>query len=97
MALASASRSTEKTSLLSLLISFYLFFLSGGIAAYAYLPSWVQDIARFVPNTYAVDALRSTLLYGSTSGILNDILLMVVAAVIGVLIGLPSMKRGLSH
>lgn len=97
VALASALRTTEKTSLSSLLIAFYLFFISGGIAAYAYLPGWVQDLARFVPNTYAVDALRSTLLYGSMSGVLNDIGLLAIAAGGGILMGLPVMRRGLAH
>lgn len=97
VALASALRTTEKTSLSALLMAFYLFFLSGGIAAFAYLPGWVQVIARMVPNTYAVEALRNTLLYGSLTGIGVDIAILAIAAGAGILIGLPAMGRGMAH
>lgn len=95
VALASTLRTTEKTSLSSLLMAFYLFFLSGGIVAYAYLPGWVQAVARFIPNTYAVDALRNTLLYHSGSSSGTDIGVLAVAAVGAVMVGIPAMRRGL--
>lgn len=76
-------------------MAFYLFFLSGGIVAYAYLPGWVQAVARFIPNTYAVDALRNTLLYHSGSSLGTDIGVLAVAAVGAVMLGIPAMRRGL--
>lgn len=97
VALASKFRSTEKTSLIAILISFYLFFLSGGIVVLAYLPPFVQIIARFVPNTYAMDLLRNALLYQSNINTGGNLLVLCIAAALGLLIGIPSMRRGLSH
>ena len=42
---------------ISILLMFYLFFLSGGIAMIAFLPAWVQTIAQFIPTHYGVHAL----------------------------------------
>lgn len=97
VALASTLRTTEKTSLSALLLAFYLFFISGGIAAFAYLPGWVQAIARFVPNTYAVDALRNTLLYGTAAGMGRDLGILSLSAGVGIALGLPAIRRGLAH
>jgi ABC-type multidrug transport system permease subunit len=79
------------------MIAFILFFLSGGIVSLAYLPEWVQIIARFIPNSYAVDVFRNTFLYGSNSGIPGDLWMLTIAAVVGLLIAFPAMRRGLGH
>ncbi|QSO48872.1 ABC transporter permease [Alicyclobacillus mengziensis] len=93
----SALRSTERVSGLSISLSFYLFFLAGGITDIAYLPRWLQEVAAYIPNTYSLDALRETMLYGSASGVLLDAGVLAVAAVITLAVGIPVMRRGLSH
>ncbi len=97
VALAARLRSMERLNPVSLLIGFYLFFLSGGVAAVAYLPAWLRVIARWVPNTYAVDALRSSLLYGTTRGVGGDLLALGIAAVVALGLGVPALRRGLAH
>jgi len=95
--LGSVLRSTEKAAQSSIMIAFFLFFLSGGIVAIAYLPGWVQAIAHFIPNPYAVNILRDTLLYGTGAGIPGDMLILLIAAVVGIVIAIPSMRRELAH
>lgn len=95
--LGSALRATERVSGVSISISFYLFFLAGGITDIAYLPRWLHAVSTFIPNTYSLDALRQTLLYESTQGILVDIGVLGLAAVIALAVGIPVMRRGLSH
>ena len=95
--LASVFRVTEKTTLTSILIAFYLFFLSGGIVSLAYLPMWVRWVATFIPNTYAVNLFRNTLLYHSSAGLTTDLLILLAAAAVGLAMGLPAMRRSLAH
>jgi ABC-2 type transport system permease protein len=95
--LGSALRATERVSGLSISLSFYLFFLAGGITDIAYLPRWLQIVSNYIPNTYSLDALRSTLLYHSTSGIGFDITALGAAALMALAIGVPVTRRGLSH
>lgn len=95
--LGSALRATERVSGLSISLSFYLFFLAGGITDVAYLPGWLQAISEYIPNTYSLDALRQTLLYGSTGGLPLDLAVLAIASVIALTIGIPVMRRGLSH
>ena len=71
--LASAVRSFERLGPASMLLSFYLFFLAGGIAAVGFLPGWLRAIAEVVPNFYGMDALRGLLLYGSAPNLGQDV------------------------
>ena len=77
--------------------SFYLFFLAGGITDIAYFPGWLQTIAALIPNTYAMDGLRSALLYGSAVGMGTNAIALLFAAIVGLVIGVPALRRGLSH
>lgn len=95
--LGSALRNTERVSGLSINLAFYLFFLAGGIADIAYLPRWLQSVAAFIPNTYALDALRSTLLYSSAHGLGLDAGALAIATAAALVIGVPLTWRGLSH
>lgn len=97
VALAASLRSSDRMNPVTINISFYLFFLSGGVVALAYLPAWLRVIARVIPNTYAVNAFRQTLLYGTTAGAATDLLWLAVAATVGLLVGVPALRRGLAH
>ena len=97
VALATRVRGVEQVNLLSFVASLYLFFLTGGIAAVQYLPNWLRGVAHVVPNTYATDALRDTLLYGTLSGTVLDVIVLAVAGLLTVGIAVPAMRRGLAH
>lgn len=90
-------RSAERLNPISAVLSFYLFFLAGGIAAVAYLPDWLRVIARAVPNSYGIDALRGALLYGTTRGLGLDLAVLLAASVVMLAIAVPSMRRSLAH
>lgn len=97
VALATRVRSLDQVNLLSFVVSLYLFFLAGGIAAVQYLPGWLRTVAHVVPNTYAIDALRDTLLYGTVSGVVLDVIVLAVACAVMLGIAVPAMRRGLAH
>jgi ABC-2 type transport system permease protein len=66
-----------------------LFFASNAIYPVAIMPSWLQVIARSNPLSYEVDALRALMLAGgtSTTGIVTDFIVVLVATIVLVLLG----------
>lgn len=97
MALAARLRSPDRLGPISSLLPISFFFLSGGIAAMAYLPTWMQAVAYVIPNTYAVHALRDALLYHSSTGVGRDLLALALLAVMALIVGVPAMRRSLEH
>lgn len=95
--MASGMRSFERLGPASMLVSFYLFFLAGGIAAVAYLPAWLRALAGVIPNFYGMDALRGLLLYGAAPHLGQDVLVLALWLVV-VLGGGPwLLRRSLSR
>lgn len=74
-------------------LSFYLFFLSGGIGAIAFLPKWVQTVAYFVPTYYGVHALQMSIFYGSTDGLARDLAVLIGTSVVAVFLGVWSLGK----
>ena len=66
-----------------------LFFASNAIYPVAIMPSWLQAIAHSNPLSYEVDALRALMLAGgtSTTGLVSDFVVMLVATIALVLVG----------
>ncbi len=95
--LASAMRSFERLGPASMLMSFYLFFLAGGIAAVAFLPGWLRAIAEVIPNFYGMDALRGLLLYGSSQNLGRDVLVLGIWLVLVLAAGPRLLHRSLSR
>jgi ABC-2 type transport system permease protein len=97
VAVAARVRIQDRMVPISINLSFYLFFLGGGIVALAYLPGWLRGVARFNPVTYAVDVLRGALLYGATPHAGTDFLVLGLSAAAALALGVPVLRRGLAH
>lgn len=71
------------------MVTMPLFFASNAIYPISMMPDWLKVISYGNPLTYVVDALRGTMIVGGASefGILLDVGLLAVMAVILVLIG----------
>ncbi len=92
-ALGAALRKYGPVTGIGINVSLYLFFLSGGIGVAAFLPAWVQAIARFTPTFYAVHALQMAVFYQSTDQLGRDLLILIATAVAGLLLGVLSLRR----
>jgi ABC-2 type transport system permease protein len=68
------------TIAVSINLSLYLFFLSGGTGVLAFEPAWLQRIASFVPLTYGVHALQMALFYNSADLLARDVLVLALSA-----------------
>lgn len=74
-------------------LAFYLFFLSGGVSVIAFLPTWVQIIAQFMPTFYGVHALQMAIFYSSTDQLGRDALVLALSAVIAIALGVTVLQR----
>jgi ABC-2 type transport system permease protein len=74
-------------------LSFYLFFLSGGVSVAAFLPGWVQAIAQFIPTFYGVHALQTAIFYQSTDQLWRDMLVLAATAAVTVTLGVLALRR----
>ena len=57
VAIGSAARRFQRVTAIGVPLSIDLFFLSGGITVTAFLPSWLQIVAHFIPTFYGTHAL----------------------------------------
>jgi ABC-2 type transport system permease protein len=94
VALGALTRRFQRVAPIGILVSFYLFFLSGGIGVAAFLPGWVQAIARFVPTYYGVHALNLAVFYSSNDQLGRDVAVMAGTAVVTVALGILALRRG---
>ncbi|MDQ6772193.1 MAG: ABC transporter permease [Candidatus Dormibacteraeota bacterium] len=75
-------------------LALYLFFLAGGISVVAFLPAWVQTVAHLTPTYYGVHALQGAIFYQSLDGFGQDVAVLVVTAVAGLVLGTLALRRG---
>ncbi len=77
-------------------VSLYLFFLSGGISVAAFLPDWVQAVARFTPTYYGVHALQMAIFYQSTDQLALDLAVLIGTAALAVTAGAMALRSKVS-
>ena len=66
---------------------FPLYFLSGALYPLDHVPNWLHTIAELNPVSYAVDALRDTLIGQTHFGLTKDLLVLTVTLVVCVAFG----------
>jgi len=66
---------------------FPLYFLSGALYPLQHVPDWLRIVAEINPMSYAVDAMRDTLIGQTHFGLLKDLVVLLVAVVVMVTFG----------
>jgi ABC-2 type transport system permease protein len=66
---------------------FPLYFLSGALYPLTHVPDWLRVVAEFNPMSYAVDAMRATLIGQSHFGLARDMFVLVLTLVVLVAFG----------
>ena len=59
----------------------------------AFLPSWLQTVAHFIPTFYGTHALQTATFYSSTEGLAQDISVLVGTAFETLALGAFSLGR----
>jgi ABC-2 type transport system permease protein len=72
---------------------FPLYFLSGSLYPLDHVPTWLKIIAEVNPMSYAVDALRDTLIGQTHFGLLKDIIVLSVTTLILFAFGVYRFRR----
>jgi ABC-2 type transport system permease protein len=92
VALGTALPRIQPVTSLSIIVAFYLFFLSGGIGVLAFEPTWLQNIAAASPLTYGVHALQQSVFYSSSDLFGRDVLVLCLSAAFAVGLGVVAMR-----
>jgi ABC-type multidrug transport system permease subunit len=74
-----------------------LFFLAGGVGVLAFEPEWLQNIAAFVPLTYANHALQMAFFYNSTDQLAKDVAVLVSVTVIVIVLSVSMVRKSRSN
>jgi len=77
-------------------VAIYLFFLAGGIGVLAFEPTWLQNIAAFVPLTYGRHALEQAVFYSASDQFGRDMAVLAFSALVTVSLGVLAMRRGIT-
>jgi ABC-2 type transport system permease protein len=93
VAIGSSARRFQRVTAIGIPLSIDLFFLSGGIAVAAFLPSWLQTVAHLVPTFYGTHALQTAIFYSSTDGLARDLSVLVGTAFATIALGVFSLRK----
>jgi ABC-type multidrug transport system permease subunit len=74
-----------------------LFFLAGGVGVLAFEPLWLQNIAAFVPLTYANHALQMAVFYNSTDLLGQDLAVLGAWTVLAIVVSIMMVKKSRSN
>ena len=96
VAIGAALRRIMPVIAVSINLSFYLFFLAGGMGVLAFEPEWLQNIAAFVPLTYGTHALQMALFYNSADLLGRDVLVLGLSSLAALALGTVMVRRGMA-
>lgn len=90
------TKEQESAQLILGLLQFPMMFLSGVLFPIEQMPSFLQTISKFLPLTYAVDALRKVMILGAgIEAVIWPILILIVLGLITLIIGVPLFEKAI--
>jgi ABC-2 type transport system permease protein len=90
------TKEQESAQLILGLLQFPMMFLSGVLFPIEQMPSFLQTISKFLPLTYAVDALRKVMILGAgIEAVIWPILILIVLGLVTLLIGVPLFEKAI--
>jgi ABC-2 type transport system permease protein len=92
--ITSFTKDQETAQMLMMTLMFPMMFLSGVFFPIQQMPWYMQDISKFLPLTYASDALRKVMVLGAgIPQITNELVILIVFGVVMIGIALPVFRR----
>jgi ABC-2 type transport system permease protein len=92
--LTSLAKDQETAQMMMMTLMFPMMFLSGVMFPLQQMPWYMQDIAKFLPLTYAADAMRKVMVLGAgVSDISTDLIILIVFGVVMIAIAVPLFRR----
>jgi ABC-2 type transport system permease protein len=92
--LTSLAKDQETAQMMMMTLMFPMMFLSGVMFPLQQMPWYMQDIAKFLPLTYAADAMRKVMVLGAGVGdISTDLIILIAFGAIMIAIAVPLFRR----
>ena len=92
--MTSFAKDQETAQMMMMTLMFPMMFLSGVMFPIQQMPWYMQDISKFLPLTYASDALRKVMVLGAGVGdISTDLIILIAFGVIMIAIAVPLFRR----
>ena len=92
--ITSFTKDQETAQMLMMTLMFPMMFLSGVFFPIQQMPWYMQDIAKFLPLTYASDALRRVMVLGAgIPAISTDLIVLIVFGAVMIGIAVPVFRR----
>jgi len=74
------SNTPETAGVIGNIITFPMMFLSGTFFPVSLFPSWLVPVAHVLPLYYVIDGLNAAMVFGNTSAILTDLIVVLILA-----------------
>ncbi len=95
--LTSFAKDQETAMMLMMTLMFPMMFLSGVFFPIQQMPWYMQDLSKFLPLTYASQALREVMVLGAgVQAISTELTILIVFGVVMIAIALPVFKRAMT-
>jgi ABC-2 type transport system permease protein len=95
--LTSFAKDQETAMMLMMTLMFPMMFLSGVFFPIQQMPWYMQDISKFLPLTYASQALREVMVLGAgVQAISTELTILIAFGVVMIAIALPVFKRAMT-
>ncbi len=92
--LTSVAKDQETAQMMMMTLMFPMMFLSGVMFPIQSMPWYMQDISKFLPLTYASDAMRKVMVLGAGGfDISTDLIIMIAFGVVMIAIAVPLFRR----
>jgi ABC-2 type transport system permease protein len=92
--MTSFAKDQETAQMMMMTLMFPMMFLSGVMFPIQQMPWYMQDIAKFLPLTYAADALRKVMTLGAgMSAISTDLIILIAFGAVMIAIAVPLFRR----
>jgi ABC-2 type transport system permease protein len=88
-----ATRRVTTTAMLGVNVATASFLLGGGFTTIAFLPPFVQGVARFFPTYYAVEGVREVLFYERMPALGRNLAVLLATAAVSLLLGSVALSR----
>jgi ABC-2 type transport system permease protein len=88
-----ATRRVTTTAMLGVNVATASFLLGGGFTTIAFLPPFVQGVARFFPTYYAVEGIREVLFYERMPALGRNLAVLLATAAVSLLLGSVALAR----
>ena len=96
--ITSFTENEETATMVMMTLMFPMMFLSGVFFPLQQMPWYMQDIAHFLPLTYATTALRKVMVLGAgISAITTELAILVIFGIVLLLIAVPMFKKAMSR